>query len=98
MEYTFKPGDIVIFKETEHCIGCFNLSWDSKEGAEKNRAIYRKYRWEVVKIFQGKVDKDGDPCFQLRRLDTKAHGLESWSQASFVHALQSVGTSTGGEL
>ena len=86
MDYSFKPGDIVVFKETETMIGCYNLSLQAKERAEKDRAYYRKYRWKVIRIFEDRVDKDGDPCFRLRRLDTKAHGLETWSQEFFVHA------------
>ena len=86
MKYSFKPGDIVAFKETETTIGCYNLSLQDKKRAEKNKAQYRKFRGEVIRIFEDRVDKDGDPCFMLRRLDTKAHGLETWSQGFFVHA------------
>jgi len=86
MEYSFKTVDILAFKETETMIGYYNLSLQAKEAAEKNRAYYRKWRWEVIRIFEDRVDKDGDPCFRLRRLDTKAHGLETWSQGFFVHA------------
>jgi len=86
MGYSFKPGDIVAFKETEDSIGCLNLSLQDKESREKTKAKYREFRGEVVRIFEDRVDKDGDPCFRLRRLDTKAHGLETWSQGFFVHA------------
>lgn len=85
MEYSFKAGDIVVFKETETTIGCYNLSFQSRERMEKDKTRYRRYRWEVIRILEGRVDKDGDPCFRLRRLDTNAKGLETWSQGSFVH-------------
>lgn len=86
MGYDFKPGDIVAFKETETTIGFLNLSFQGKERAEKDKARYRKFRGEVIRVLEGRVDKDGDPCFRLKRLDTKGHGLEIWSQGFFVHA------------
>ena len=86
MKYDFKPGDIVAFKETEATIGHLNLSFVNEAQREKIKAKYRKFRGEVVTILEGHVDKDGDPCFRLRRLDTKGHGLETWSQGYFIHA------------
>ena len=84
MKYLFKPGDIVVLIETETQIGNLDLSFLSKVRKEQEKARYRNFRGEVVKILEDNVDKDGDPCFRLRRLDTKGHGLETWSQAFFV--------------
>jgi len=84
MKYDFKPGDKVAFKETATMIGYYNLSLQREALREKTKAKYRGNRWEVLSILEGRTDKDGDPCFRLRRLDTKGHGLETWSQGFFV--------------
>lgn len=80
----FEPGDIVVFKESEHQIGLYDLSFLTAEQAEKVKARYREFRAEVVRIFEDRFDKDGLPCFRIRRLDTKGHGLETWTQQVFV--------------
>ncbi len=79
MAYSFKPGDIVVFREDGNQIGYRIFITPD----EKCAAKMRQYRGEVVKICDHKVDKDGDPCFILRRLDTKGHGIETWTQGYF---------------
>jgi hypothetical protein len=86
MEYDFKPGDIVVLKETENTIGWLNLSLQSPEQREKDKARYRKWRGEIIRIREEALDKDGDPIALIRRLDTKAHGRETMSQALLAHA------------
>ncbi|MDD4874307.1 MAG: hypothetical protein PHE15_04965 [Dehalococcoidales bacterium] len=82
-KYTFKPGDIVKYKESENGIGPWVIL-GTMEAVAKFKIQKRKFRAEVVKVIAYKFDKDGDPCIQLRRLDTKAHGLETWSQGFIV--------------
>lgn len=81
MKYSFKPGDKVVLRETEDTIGWLNLSLQSKDQKEKDKARYRKWRAEIVSILEDRVDKDGDPIARVRRLDTKTQGLETLSQA-----------------
>jgi hypothetical protein len=86
MIFTFKPGDIVVYKETEDEIGIHDFSMAFKDFAEKKKAQLRLHRFEVIKIYNDKFDKDGFPCFRLRRLDTRGHMIEDWTQQVFVLA------------
>ena len=86
MKYSFKPGDIVVLKETENRIGWLDVSMLPDDSKEKFKSKYRKWRAGFVKIIEDRFDKDGDPLARIRRLDTKAHGLETYSQGLLAHA------------
>lgn len=75
----FKVGDILAFTESENRVGCYDFSWQEPKLAEKQKAIYRQWRWEVVRVLEDRTDLEGNNCLRLRRLDTKAHSLETWS-------------------
>lgn len=66
-------------KEGVSSIGPIDLSLNPPNQVERIMSRYRKWRGEVIRIRDEERDKDGDPCVLIRRLDTRAHGLETWS-------------------
>lgn len=80
---TFKPGDILAFREVGNQVGLYDFSFQARELAEKQKAKYRQWRWEVVSIVEGRCDLSGNNCLRLRRLDTKSHQVETWSPGYF---------------
>ena len=78
MKSEFKPGDVVMLVESGNTIG--NIVFLTPDASKKDMERKRKMRFEVVK-YANHTDFHGGPCLRLRRLDTKGHGLETWSAA-----------------
>ncbi len=80
MKKEFKPGDIVILVESGNTIGNHVFLTPNDKSSQKSMEKLRKMRFVVVK-YADHTDFYGGPCLRLRRLDTKGHGLETWSAA-----------------